>query len=67
MEKKTFSTIDGQRAELETKLIEAVFRGDLETVGRITAQLTQSAELRLVPSVTSRPDPALNRPIVSRY
>lgn len=49
MEKKSFSTIDGQRAELETKLVEAIFRGDMETVDRITAQLTQGAELRLVP------------------
>ena len=50
MEKKTFSTIPGRRAELETKLIEAVVLGDTETVERIVARLARAPKLRVVPT-----------------
>ena len=49
MNKTTFSTIDGQRAELETRLIAALVGGDMKTADQISAQLAQDGKLRLVP------------------
>lgn len=49
MEKRTFSSIDGQREQLEAKLVEALFRNDTKRIDQITARLIQGARLRLVP------------------